>query len=194
MTDPLDPLDPMSATSPQSPSEPVEPAPEANLTSEPTADMPSAPLLNLFDWQKRAVGAGLLVIVISALVMFQNVAGWGQLVLVLLIAGGAYAAWSWFKAQHTLQVAGDVLRISRPGKLTEIHGRDVTAVKYVMNRESPDFTLVTTSGRHTVRTSRLDKGHSTLFGWLQQQAPQAQLDKRSVRIREMLEIRGLLPE
>lgn len=161
---------------------------------QPQRGIPGAPLLNVFDWHKRATIAGVVVVVLAAALVFQNTPGGWQMIGVLLVIGAGYASWSWFKGQHWVQVAGDVLRIGRPGKVVEVEGRDVTAVKYVMNRESPDFTLVTTQGRYTVHTSRLDKGHSTLFAWLRDHAPQAVLDKRSVRIREMLEIRGLMPE
>lgn len=164
--------------------------------TEPTTPAPAEgqPLINLFDWQKRAIGAALVVVALSAVLIVQNATGAWQVVLVLLVLGGAYAGWSWLKAAHTVQVVGDVLRIHRPGKVVEVAGPDVVAVRYVMNRESPDFKLVTDTGRHTVHTSRLDKGHSTLFAWLRDHAPQAELDKRTERIREMLVIRGLLDE
>ncbi len=174
--------------------EPDNPETPDEASPRPDPAGSDAVLTNLFDWQKRAIIAGVAVVVLAAALVFQNTPGAWQVIGVLLLIGSGYSLWSWFKAQHTVQVRGDVLRIGRPGKVVEVAGRDVTAVKYVMNRESPDFTLVTERGRYTVHTSRLEKGHSTLFTWLRDHAPQAVLDKRSVRIREMLEIRGLMSE
>lgn len=168
-------------------SEPVSP-------QSPAESAAGTPLVNLFEWQKRAIITALIVVALSAALIVQNVTGWWQVVLVLVLVGGGYAAWSWLRGQHTIRVDGGVLHVGRPGKFKAVRGADVKAVKYVMNRDSPDFTLVTATGRYTVCTSRLDKGHSTLFAWLRDHAPDAQLDKRSERIREMLQIRGLLDE
>jgi len=43
-----------------------------------------------------------------------------------------------------------------------------------------------------VPTALLKTGHSTFFGWLLSQAPQAELDKGSRKTLEQLRIRGLL--
>jgi hypothetical protein len=45
-----------------------------------------------------------------------------------------------------------------------------------------------------IATSRLERGHSTLFEWLRQFAPQADYDKRSLDIRDRLISRGLMGE
>ncbi|WP_028707477.1 hypothetical protein [Propionicicella superfundia] len=151
-------------------------------------------LVNTFEWQRRCVFAGIAFVVLAGILVYQQTYGWLQAVLVLALVLGGYCAWSWWRGQHWAEFTGDRLRIGNGTRTQEIRGADVTAVKYIMNRHSPDFALVTSDKkRHTVRTSRLAKGHSSLFRWLLAHAPQASFDKGSVRTRELLETRGLLP-
>jgi hypothetical protein len=161
--------------------------------SESDADDFPPPLTNRFGWVRRAVMTGIALVVIGVILLINHPVGWVGVLLTVAVLAAAYSWWAWLRAQHTIQVRGDALRIIGWRRTVDVAGADVTAVRYVMNRESPDFTLVTTEGRHTVRTSRLEKGHSTLFRWLLDAAPQAELDKRSQRVLELLEIRGLLP-
>jgi hypothetical protein len=151
-------------------------------------------LANTFDWPKRCIFAGLGFVVVAGILISQQTLGWLSAVLVLAVVAACYCAWSWWRGQAWAEIDGDRLTLGNGRTQTQIVASDVVAVRHIMNRQSPDFTLVTTDNRrHTVRTSRLAKGHSSLFRWLLAHAPQATLDRGSVRTREMLENRGLLP-
>lgn len=154
----------------------------------------STRLANTFDWPKHCILAAALGAILVGLLAYRHTNGWVEAALAVTALVGGYCLWTWWRGQHWIEVTGDGLRIGGVRSQVVIHGCDVSAVKYVMNRHSPDFTLVTTDGhKHTVRTSRLEKGHSTLFAWLGEHAPQARSDKGTLRIRQMLETRGLLP-
>ena len=96
------------------------------------------------------------------------------------------AAFVWADHRAFLQTEGAVLRVRALVRFHEVPGADVQRVVHQYNGRSPDFQLVTSHGRVWVPASKLDRGHSTLFTWLDVHAPQAILDKQSTRWRRAL--------
>ncbi len=151
-------------------------------------------LENTFDWAKHCAIAGALGVIIVGLLANQRTNGWVEAAVVIAVLVAGYCLWAWRRAQQWIEPRGDTLRVGRGPAYVDIAGADVDQVRYVMNRHSPDFTLIVKDGRkHTIRTSHLRTGHSTLFRWLRASAPQATFDKGTLRIEKMLESRGLLP-
>lgn len=164
------------------------------VPADPGADSAPRRLVNTFDWPKRCIFAGLAFVVVAGILIYQQALGWVTAVLVIAVVAGSYCAWSWWRGQAWAEFDGDQLTLGNGRTETRISAADITAVRHIMNRNSPDFALVTADNRrHTMRTSRLATGHSSLFRWLLAYAPQASFDRGSVRTREMLESRGLLP-
>lgn len=146
-------------------------------------------------WERRAVISAAVALAIVAVLAVQRPVGWGTVVAVVLLFWAGYAGWAWVGSQSRLAFAGPMLTIRRVWSTRSIEAASVRQVRYQMNGASPDFWLYTADGRrHLVPTSAVERGHSTLFRWLERYCPTAELDPRSATIRDRLQIRGLIPE
>lgn len=155
--------------------------------------LPTTPLVNTYQWFPRVVFAGLLFSGVAVLVLISNQTGKVGAALFLFALWAAYAVPTWWKGRFGLQPVGDLLRVGSARGTTEVKAADVRALRYVHQGASPDFRIVTADGLGVyVAASRLERGHSTLFEWLRQFAPQTSYDKRSLEIRDRLINRGLI--
>lgn len=119
--------------------------------------------------------------------------GWigAALLVVLLVA--AYATFQVLAGRVEIRVAGPSLTSRTWRGERTVDGADVTELREVVAGRSPDHQLVLADGRKIpLPTGRVRAGHSTVFRWVAAYAPQAILDKRSSRTREVLQERGLL--
>lgn len=98
----------------------------------------------------------------------------------------------WTDHRAYLRTEADLLITRNVIKQHSVRGADVTRVVHQYNGRSPDFQLVTSQGRVWVPTSKLVRGHSTLFTWLDVHAPQAVLDRKSTPWRQALVADGHL--
>ena len=123
-----------------------------------------------------------IVFVIGLLLGGQN---WtmGMAVLGIWLA---YAALVWADGRAHLCATDDQLEVRNVWRTHQVQGRDVQRVIHQFNGKRPDFQLQTASGRVWVPASRLERGHSTLFTWLDMYAPQAVLDRQSTYWRQVL--------
>ena len=157
--------------------------------------LPTAPMVNTYQWLPRVLGSGVIFGGVATLVLLSDQNGKVPAALLLLALWAAYGIPTWWKGGSGLRAVGDVLTVSSVRGTTEVRAGDVTRVVYVHQGASPDFRLMTRDGRGVfIATSRLERGHSTLFEWLRQFAPQADYDKRSLDIRDRLISRGLMGE
>ncbi len=157
--------------------------------------LPSTPLVNIYQWVPRLISAGVLFGGTAALLLASDQVGKVAAAAFMVVLWAAYAVPTWWKGRFGLQADGDLLRVTSARGTREVRAADVAALRYVHQGASPDFRLVTRSGDAVyVATSRLDRGHSTLFEWLRQFAPGVSYDKRSLDIRDRLVSRGLIGE
>lgn len=155
--------------------------------------LPRTPLVNTYQWLPRVVGSGILLVVIAVMLLVSDQAGAVPAILFLALVWATYAVPAWWKGRFGLQADGDVLRVRSAHGTIEVPAAEVRRIRYIHQGASPDFKLVTASGASVfVATSRLDRGHSTLFEWLRQFAPQVEYDKKSLEIRDRLASRGLI--
>lgn len=96
------------------------------------------------------------------------------------------AAVVWADRRAYLCTEGAELKVRNVVRVRTVRGADVARVIHQYNGRSPDFQLVTPTGRVWVPASRLERGHSTLFTWLDVHAPQAVLDRASTPWRQAL--------
>ena len=102
------------------------------------------------------------------------------------------AAVVWADRRAYLCTVADVLQVRNVLTMHSVAGADVQRVVHQYNGRSPDFQLVTATGRVWVPASRLERGHSTLFTWLDVHAPQAVIDRKSTPWRQALVDEGHL--
>lgn len=125
---------------------------------------------------------GVVLLVIGLLMGGSN---W-SLGLVGVVFWLCVAAVVWADRRAFLRTTGDVLQVRNVVGMHAVAGAEVQRVVHQFNGRSPDFQLVTAAGRVWVPTSRLERGHSTLFTWLDVHAPQAVLDRKSSTWRQAL--------
>ena len=157
----------------------------------------SQPLRLSYNWQLPVIlwTSGALLAI--ALLVRTRSAGW---VGVALIVGAVWAIMVglvYLRARAYLQVDGRQLTVRRFGRMHTISGPQVLRVGEFLTARGPCHRLTVTldggTAKYTAPTALLKTGHSTFFGWLLSQAPQAELDKGSRKTLEQLRIRGLLP-
>lgn len=168
----------------------VEERPAPRIVRHPEL-LDGEPLPLLGGWRWRLGIAAIPVVVLTVLGILSGGSDW----TVGLVMGAfwlAYAAVVWGDRRAFLQVVDDQLRVRNVVRMHEVMGVDVRRVVHQFNGKRPDFQLVTERGRVWVPTSRLERGHSTLFTWLDVYAPAAELDERSAYWRGVLDQRELI--
>lgn len=151
----------------------------------------AAPLPLTFRPRRRLVGAFVPVVVLTILGMFSGRQGW-TMGLVGLAMWAVYALLVWSDSRAALHTEGDELIVRNVFGTHRVPGREVTRVVHQYNGRSPDFQLITPAGKVWVPCSRLERGHSTLFTWLDVHAPQAVLDRQATHWRQVLVDQGAL--
>ncbi len=155
--------------------------------------LPTTPLINTYQWLPRVLLAGVVFLGAAVMLLLSSQVGKVSAALLLVAVWLAYSVPTGWKGQFGLSAEGDVLRVRSARGVTEVRGDEVRQVRYVHQGASPDFRLVLPSGTAVyVATSRLERGHSTLFEWLRLFAPNAVYDEKSLGIRDRLVSRGLI--
>ena len=156
----------------------------------------SQPLSRSYNWQLPVVlwTSGALLAI--ALLVATRSAGWVGVALTVAAVWAVMVGLIYLRTRAYLQVEDRQLTVRRYARMHTISGPQMLRVTEFLTPRGPCYRLkVTIDGgttRYTVPTALLKTGHSTLFGWLLSQAPQAELDKGSRKTLEQLRIRGLL--
>jgi hypothetical protein len=157
----------------------------------------SQPLRLSYNWQLPVVlwTSGALLAI--ALLVRTRSAGWVGVALAIAAVWAIMVGLVYLRARAYLKVDGRRLTVRRYARMHTISGSQVLRVSEFLTASGPCHRLTVTldsgTARYTVATALLKTGHSTFFGWLLSQAPQAELDKGSRKTLEQLRIRGLLP-
>jgi hypothetical protein len=156
----------------------------------------SQPLSLSYNWQLPVVlwTSGALLAI--ALLVATRSAGWVGVALTVAAVWAVMVGLIYLRTRAYLQVEDRQLTVRRYARMHTISGPQVLRVTEFLTPRGPCYRLKVTidggTARYTVPTALLKTGHSTLFGWLLSQAPQAELDKGSRKTLEQLRIRGLL--
>jgi hypothetical protein len=156
----------------------------------------ATPLEPSADWRGPVALSTAGAVLVILLLSLTRSYGWiGLAVLVALLWAG-FLVTVWIRTRAFLMVEGPQLTVRRIRSLHTVDGSQVQRVTEYFTRRGPCHKLIVQSERgtrrYTVPTALLRTGHSTLFGWLLRHAPQAELDKRSLKTLEQLRIRGLV--
>lgn len=152
-------------------------------------DADPLPLLATGRWKLVVAAVPALVLFVIGLLMGGD--NW-----TIAVVGVAFwllvAAFVWSDRRARLHTEADTLVVRNVLATHTVRGAEVVRVVHQFNGRSPDFQLVTAGGKVWVPSSKLERGHSTLFSWLDVHAPQAVLDRRSTRWRTSLVDEGHL--
>ncbi|MGD7732401.1 hypothetical protein ACQCX5_05485 [Propionibacteriaceae bacterium G57] len=149
------------------------------------------PLPPLSTGRGRLIFGGIVCVVLAVTGLLMGGANW-TMGLVGLGFWGFMAAFVWADRRAFMQATAGMLRVRNVWRVHELHGEQVRRVVHQYNGRSPDFQLVTDTGKVWVPASRLERGHSTLFSWLDVHAPQAVVERRAARWRQALVDEGAL--
>lgn len=153
----------------------------------------SEPLVNSYHGDVRLIVSGLIFAVIIVYVLVKEQVGAIGTALGLVLLWSLYGVPVWLRGRIGLRVDGSRAEVHGLLRAVSFDGADVATVKQEFAGRSPDVRLGLRDGRKVmVVTSRLEKGHSTLFEWLRRYAPDAAYDEKAINLRDMLVTRGLM--
>lgn len=153
----------------------------------------SEPLVNSYHAEVRLIISGLLFLAIIVFVLVKGQAGGIGSAVALVGLWSLYGVPVWLRGRVGLRVDGSRAEVHGLFRSVAFQGSDVATVKREFAGRSPDVRLGLRDGRKVyVVTSRLEKGHSTLFEWLRRYAPDATYDPKAIDLRDMLVTRGLM--
>lgn len=154
------------------------------------------PLPLSYNWRAPLVFASVALVVCLGFLVRGRPLGWLSVALVLIGCWAVYCAVVWLRTRAFLLVEGSTLTTRTRRDFVRVEASQVRAVREVVTPSGPSFRLqVERDGALswvTVPTALLQRGPSTLFGWILSQAPDADLDSRSRRTLELLQTRGLV--
>ena len=156
------------------------------------------PLEHADNWRTPATVTSVGAVACLGVVLRGNGAGRAGVAVVLVLLWAACLAVVWARTRAHLAVDGHRLSVRRVRAVHTVEGADVLAVRTRSSASGPFFSLVCrTPGGGTRRVvapvALLRGGTSTLFRWILEHAPQAELDRGARRTLDQLRVRGLLP-
>jgi len=157
------------------------------------------PLELSYHWQPPVTLASVGAFACVGIVLRSGAPGRGGVAVVLAVLWALFLALVWARTRSYLMVDGPRLTVRRFRHLQTVEGEQVVRVRQLMTAHGPCYALSTREPdgrdrRVVAPVALLRAGHSTLFSWILAQAPQAELDRGSMRTLEQLRIRGLLPD
>ena len=156
----------------------------------------SQPLALSYNWQLPVILWTSGAVLAIALLVGTRSAGWVGVAPTVAAVWAIMVGLVYLRTRAYLRVDGPQLTVRRYGRMHTISGPQLLRVTEFLTPRGPCHRLKVSldggTAKYTVPTALLKTGHSTLFGWLLSQAPQAELDKGSRKTLEQLRIRGLL--
>ena len=156
------------------------------------------PLELSYNWRTPAFIASVAAaICVSALARGQRT-GWVSALVVVLALWALIVGLIYLRTRAYLLIDGSRLTVRRFRRFHTIEAADLMAVAEFVTPNGPSYRL--TVGAPDGETRRivapvalLRGGHAALFTWILAQAPQATLDKSSLKTVARLKTRGLIP-
>ena len=156
------------------------------------------PLELSYNWRAPAFFASLGAAICVGLLARGQVTGWVSALLVVVALWALIIGVLYLRTRAYLLIDGSRLTVRRFRTFHTIEAADLIAVAEFVTPNGPSYRLtVRTPDRGTSRivapVALLRGGHSGLFTWILAQAPQATLDKGSLKTAANLKARGLIP-
>ena len=155
------------------------------------------PLPLSYQWRMPVVVPTVALVVWIGLLARGGLPGWRTAAAVLVGLWAGLMVVVWLRTRAYLQIDGGVLTVRRFHRRHTIRGADLLGVREFRTPSGRSHRLLVKDGpvprRVVVPTALFRGGHSTLFSWIRNWAPQAELDRRSRRSLESLQARGMVP-
>jgi hypothetical protein len=155
------------------------------------------PLEHSYNWRTPAAFASLAAVICIGILVRGRVNGWLPALVVVVALWALVVGLIYLRTRAYLLVDGSRLTVRRFRKFHTIEAADLVAVSEFLTPNGPSYRL--TVGGPDGETTRvvapvalLRDGHSALFTWILTRAPQATLDKGSLKTVARLQTRGLI--
>ena len=157
----------------------------------------SHPLEQAYNWRTPATFASLAAVICVAVLLRGRVNGWLPALVVVLGLWVLVVGLIYLRTRAYLIVEGSQLTVRRFREFHTIEAADLVAVNEFLTPSGPCYRLtVRGPDRSTTRVvapvALLRGGHAALFTWILTRAPQAELDKGSLKTVARLRNRGLI--
>jgi hypothetical protein len=152
------------------------------------------PLELAYNW-RTPVGFATIGLIICVVVLARSrTTGWLGAIAGVVALWAAFMAVVWARTRALIEIDGEQLRVRRFWHIYLLDGRKVASVREYLTASGPSYKVrLTDDDRiYHVPSALLQKGHSTFFGWLLSNAPDAVLDKGSRKTLDSLRTRGLI--
>jgi hypothetical protein len=156
------------------------------------------PLELSYNWRTPAFIASVAAaICVSALARGQRT-GWVSALVVVLALWAVIVGLIYLRTRAYLLIDGSRLTVRRFRRFDTIEAADLMAVAEFVTPNGPSYRLTVRAPDGETRrigapVALLRGGHAALFTWILAQAPQANLDKGSLKTLASLKTRGLIP-
>jgi hypothetical protein len=144
------------------------------------------PLELSYNWRTPVTFASLAAAICIAILLRGRVNGWLPALLVVVVLWALVIGLIYLRTRAYLMVDGSRLTVRRYRTFHAIEAADVVAVQEFQTPNGPCYRLTVrrpdgSAARVVAPVALLRGGHSTLFTWLLTRAPQAELDKASLK-------------
>ena len=156
------------------------------------------PLEQSYNWRTPAIVASLAALACIGLLIRGRVSGWVPALVLVIALWVLVVGLMYLRTRAFLLIDGSVLMVRRFWKVHTIEATNLVAVTEFLTPSGPCYRLAVRGpdGQTThvvAAVALLRGGHSALFTWILTRAPQAQLDKGSLKTIARLKERGLIP-
>ena len=157
------------------------------------------PLELSYNWRTPALFASLAAAICVGALARGQVAGWVSALVVVVALWALVVGVIYLRTRAYLLIDGSRLTARRFRRFHTIEAADLISVSEFVTPNGPGYrlTLRAPDGgtrRIVAPVALLRGGHSALFTWILTRAPQAGLDKSSLKTVANLKARGLIPE
>ena len=156
------------------------------------------PLEQSYNWRTPATVASLAALTCIGLLIHGRVAGWVPALILVIALWALVVGLMYLRTRAFLLVDGPVLMVRRFRNFHTVEAANLVAVHEFLTPNGPCYRLTVRGAdgqttRVVAPVALLRGGHSTLFRWILTRAPQAELDKGSLKTIARLRDRGLIP-
>jgi hypothetical protein len=155
------------------------------------------PLELSYNWRTPAFFASVAAAICVGVLARGQVTGWVSALVVVMALWALIIAVIYLRTRAYLLIDGSRLTVRRFRTFHTIEAADLTAVTEFVTPNGPSYRLTVRgpdagTRRIVAPVALLRSGHSALFTWILARAPQARLDKRSLKTLAKLKTRGLV--
>jgi hypothetical protein len=155
------------------------------------------PLELSYNWRTPAFFASLAAAICVGVLARGQMPGWVSALVVVVALWALIIGVMYLRTRAYLLIDGSRLTVRRFRTFHTIEAADLIAVTEFVTPNGPSYRLTVRAPdggtrRIVAPVALLSSGHPALFTWILARAPQARLDKRSLKTVAKLKTRGLI--